>query len=644
MNLTAVSSALLGWLWRATWEASVMTILVLIVQTLFKKRLTAGWRYALWGLVIVRLTLPTTIPAPWSAFNLLAVQARPANEAPSRNLVSPAPAVSAPSSVLAPASVPEPISLVDLKGRGDSAPTPGWNFRIFRLLLWVWLAGVSVGSLRLLLANCWLSKLVKQGTRIREQQVLGLLANCAQLMRVRKVPLLVATSQFDSPAVFGCFRPKLLLPARLAGAFSPAELRHVFLHELAHIRRGDSAMNWLMACLEALHWFNPILRYGFRRMHADRELACDALVLSRMEPGESQSYGRTILKLLESLTRPAVVPGLVGILEEKQQMRRRMQMITQNTHTPGQPLLAVLILASLGIFTLTDAQTAAPGNTAPASPPAEEETVKAGATAPSAELLAQEREIDRRHLQRIYKAIQAYYKEHRDLPNWLSDLVPQYLPDAGDLISPVETRTGKSVLFGREDPKIHTSYIYEFNAAPAPEEFNQGRSVPLTCKAWKLMQLQKFGMVTPILRSHIDQPVLNVAYSGQIYETGLLWEDDPNTAALVKQNPLLGPRQGGIPGSRLTVHVVDADTGAPIPEAKVRNGIGSEFGLLPPGEGTTDTSGNLSVALGEWKVNFLFLNASHPGYSPLGTEWNRERDQQDSPPAELTLKLTRKSP
>lgn len=156
------------------------------------------------------------------------------------------------------------------------------------------------------------------------------------------------------------------------------------------------------------------------------------------------------------------------------------------------------------------------------------------------------------------------------------------------------------------------------------------------------MQLQKFGMVTPILRSHIDQPVLNVAYSGVIYETGLLWENDPNTAALIKSDPRLGP-QAQPAGTNVTVHVVDADTGVPIAQAKVRDGIGSEFGLLPPGEGTTDANGDVTVSLGDWKVNFLFLNANAPGYYPVGTDWNRARAQEDAPPAQLTLKMTRES-
>jgi hypothetical protein len=260
----------------------------------------------------------------------------------------------------------------------------------------------------------------------------------------------------------------------------------------------------------------------------------------------------------------------------------------------------------------------------------------------SRRLSSPEREIDRQHLQRIYKAISTYYHDHQDLPNWLSDLVPQYLSDPKDLISPVETRTGKSVLFGRDDPALHTSYIYEFNAGPAPEEFNKERSVPLTCKQWKLMQLKRFGLVTPMLRCHLHNPVLNVSYAGEVYETGLLWENDPRTAALIRNNPQLGPQAVDSPGTRAIVRVVDAKTGDPIGAATVRSALGSEFGLLPPAEGTADSSGNVSVPLGEWKINFLILTAVHPLYQSSRFEWKRDRTKDEEIPSQLVLKLARK--
>jgi len=299
--------------------------------------------------------------------------------------------------------------------------------------------------------------------------------------------------------------------------------------------------------------------------------------------------------------------------------------------------LAACCCGAMGIVSLVSGQNIAPETARTAvSPPPPAFRPETNANPRNS---SQEKEIDRQHLERIYKAISAYYYDHQDLPNWLSDLVPQYLSDPNDLISPVETRTGKSVLYGRTDPKLRTSYVYEFNAGAAPEEFNRGSTAPLTCKQWKLKQLEKFGLVTPILRCHLHNPVLNVAYSGQIYETGLLWENDPRTAALVEANPALGPKPGAAAGVPVHVQVVDAETGKPVGAAAVRGTLGSEFGLLPPISSTTDTNGIVTVPLGEWKVNFLILSASHPLYQPAQFEWNRAKVKEETVPAEIKIRL-----
>src|SRR5579872_4563673 len=86
--------------------------------------------------------------------------------------------------------------------------------------------------------------------------------------------------------------------------------------------------------------------------------------------------------------------------------------------------------------------------------------------AAKAKLDAQEKEECINHLKLIYDAIQAYQLDHKDLPNWLSDLVPQYLTDANVLICPVCKRTGKAESPGLADPKISCSYLFEFCPQP----------------------------------------------------------------------------------------------------------------------------------------------------------------------------------
>ena len=72
------------------------------------------------------------------------------------------------------------------------------------------------------------------------------------------------------------------------------------------------------------------------------------------------------------------------------------------------------------------------------------------------------------HLKKVHAAIQKYREDHKRLPNWLSDLVDGDYLDKEALLCPFTKRTGRSTLFGLGDPKIETSYIYEFCAAPIP--------------------------------------------------------------------------------------------------------------------------------------------------------------------------------
>ncbi|MHC4675343.1 MAG: SUMF1/EgtB/PvdO family nonheme iron enzyme, partial [Planctomycetota bacterium] len=133
------------------------------------------------------------------------------------------------------------------------------------------------------------------------------------------------------------------------------ELRHIFLHELAHLKRHDIQLGWLTSLLQVLHWFNPLVWFAFHRMRADRELACDGLVLSAMKADEPQQYGQTIVNLLERFSQPRYLPGMAGILENKAQLKRRISMIAGFKKNPRRwSIAAILLFAVLSCVALTD--------------------------------------------------------------------------------------------------------------------------------------------------------------------------------------------------------------------------------------------------------------------------------------------------
>ncbi|MHC1763085.1 MAG: M56 family metallopeptidase [Verrucomicrobiia bacterium] len=365
------------WLLQVSWQASVLILLVMLAQRLFGRWLTARGRALLWLLVTARLLLPIGPGSVVSLFNFAKPEAAAPTvvrwfnrEGPLRARMSAAfradpapsalPATSSASASLTPATPPASPPMPAAVAGVRRSPS-GW---FWGMVVWA-LVGLALGA-RLLWRN---AKFVLQLRRCREARnpdLLDLLRSCRGVMGVRRSVRPVATDLVSGPALYGLLRPRLLLPSSMMGRLTHDEWRFVFMHELAHVKRGDVVLNWLLCLLEIVHWFNPVVWYGFRRMRQDRELACDELVLAKSRGEQSRAYGEAILKVLEYGACPARLPGLVGILETREQLERRIRMIAAfNINARGSVLVGVL-LAILGVMTLTDAQNnpGAPGSTA----------------------------------------------------------------------------------------------------------------------------------------------------------------------------------------------------------------------------------------------------------------------------------------
>jgi hypothetical protein len=139
----------------------------------------------------------------------------------------------------------------------------------------------------------------------------------------------------------------------------------------------------------------------------------------------------------------------------------------------------------------------------------------ASAAAASAQ---QERDECARNLQTISQSIQKYRRDQKDVPLWLSDLVPNHLDDPNILVCPVTRRTGEMKNLEYSDPRISTSYIYEFNDKPAPGGGGSNRQ-------WKRLQMSVAGSIVPIVRCPNHDPVLNLSFDGKIFESNMVWED-----------------------------------------------------------------------------------------------------------------------
>ena len=383
-------TAFLPHLFRTSAQAGVLVLVILFAQWLFRRQLSPRWRCALWLLLVVRLVLPWSPASPTSLFNLLPASATAvapsAPEIPTFTLqtksatpaahdaLPPADRVAPP---VAPASLSdaptpaaaEPASIQSETRTSDSfsSPTPAGARPVFdrafsgrEIAAGIWLAGVMTWSALVVGSTLRLNRRLRSSRPLQDNTAQAILDQCRQQLGITANPVLVESDVISSPALYGVFRSRLLLPRGFTESFSPAQLRLVFCHELAHLRRRDLLLNWLVAGLQAIHWFNPLIWIGFSRWRADRELACDAAVLEAVGADQNQEYGATILRLLETFTRRAPLPGFVGILEDKSRLRRRLEMIAQFQPSSPWPLSSMTLIAGIAALCLTEARSVVP--------------------------------------------------------------------------------------------------------------------------------------------------------------------------------------------------------------------------------------------------------------------------------------------
>ena len=345
------------WLLRTTWQASLLICLILLIQIMLRGRLGIRWHYCLWLLLLVRMAMPWTPKSRVSLFNLIPQpvtqrQTEYAREQVESESVTPDVAsVGTGESAPTPATgivqeSPELVTPVPQVSQESKSTFKSKLFELADILPLIWLIGASVLAVYVCVSNFNLLRIVKRQRPLTDQNILDLLEDCKSQMGIRTILGVVVTNKIKSPALFGFVRPRLLLPQGMIEALSHEELRYVFLHELAHLRRHDIYVGWLMSLLQVLHWFNPLVWLAFYRMRADRELACDALVLARTKSDEPKSYGRIIVSLLERFSRPQRLPSMAGILETKTQLKRRITMIAKFKKNSYQwsPLAVILII------------------------------------------------------------------------------------------------------------------------------------------------------------------------------------------------------------------------------------------------------------------------------------------------------------
>ncbi|WP_141532035.1 M56 family metallopeptidase [Bacillus cereus] len=342
------------WLIETSLMASVLVGFILCIKVLFRNRLTPRWQYMLWIVLMIRLLLPWSPDSSYSIYSLLSYSSS-VSEVIQKNTTSTETMVNIESDQTVNLESNSETVTKNSEQKVSTSEEQQTTFSLYKLALYVWLAGVIVLAAITFITNRRLYSYIKKQPDITDEQVVKVFNHCKQSMKIKKVVSLRLAGKISSPTVFSFFRPKVLLSKKHMKVLNEQQLHYVFYHELAHIKRNDVAVNWIMYSLLLLNWFNPILWYAYFCMREDQELACDAYALTFIDKEEQIAYGHTIITLLEHYSYQA--PSLANLSRNNRTLKRRIVMIKKfQKKSYRLSLLGVIVIVAIASLSLFNAR------------------------------------------------------------------------------------------------------------------------------------------------------------------------------------------------------------------------------------------------------------------------------------------------
>ncbi len=151
------------------------------------------------------------------------------------------------------------------------------------------------------------------------------------------------SSRIQVPQVVGWWMPVILVPTSIFSTLTPREIECLLLHELAHIRRHDYAINLFQCLIETFFFFHPSVWWLSQRIRLERELACDETVVNIT--GDPLAFSRALLALADLVQLPQ--PTLAATESD---LTKRVHSILKTGRAGKSQSWAVLICVTVCMF------------------------------------------------------------------------------------------------------------------------------------------------------------------------------------------------------------------------------------------------------------------------------------------------------
>jgi len=313
-------------------SASILSVILFLLKPILKDKLPKKIQYYLWFVVILRLIVPFSFES--SVMNLL-FYGEPVEITDVKTIDLPVNIISSEnhSSVQVRDNTSEKIVIT----KQDES-----SIQVFIQLLqayatYIWLIGMClilcfhiIGYFR------YIHNLKKNNICPKDIEMTVL----NTLLKRNEVIRLYRNDKVSTPMLIGIIRPMLIIPNH---DFNENQLRHMFVHEITHMRHFDIAIKWLSMIAVSIHWFNPLVYAVRNEMSRACELACDAVSIKNFSLNDKRAYGEMLLDIAESQVAPLGVIQAT-LFEEKKSLKSRLIAIKKSKRSSKIATFSSIIL------------------------------------------------------------------------------------------------------------------------------------------------------------------------------------------------------------------------------------------------------------------------------------------------------------
>ena len=277
--------------------AAVVILLVKVLATLFKGRVSARWKYFIWLLITISLCVPVRLPANLALVDfkvLRSSQQNTQNPKITDYAVRPEESQKITETVSSASNDMKNLTEIPEQKRTVRYESDKWLGIVAVIFAAVWL---SVAVLKLtgeLLAYYFsIRNLERMSLQVSDTVSIQMYRAACQKKHVRRIPELRQNAGLTTPLLAGLLHTKLYLPAT---GYSAEERKLIFYHELTHYCHRDLWYKMLLRICASIYWFNPFLLIMLKEADKDIENLCDTAVINRVNKKDHRLYRQLLLR------------------------------------------------------------------------------------------------------------------------------------------------------------------------------------------------------------------------------------------------------------------------------------------------------------------------------------------------------------